>query len=359
MAGHDLLPFLLRVQEECGGAIPFERFMQEALYHPRFGYYSAHIKDVGREGDFSTSATLDEGLGAGIASWIRLRSRELGWRDIPVIEVGAGNGALARSVLGHLGWRKRWQTNYMIHETSPILRERQKRNLRWKGVRWIDSLPQTLGRLHGRALIFSNELVDAFPCRLYLRTETSWEELGVRILPDGSLSEVSLGIPSNTDSFTATENLTLPSPAPVGQRVERHDSYHSWIKAWAPHWKSGSMLTIDYGDVRETLYDRRPEGSLRAYWKHNRYTGPDFYARFGKQDLTADVNFSDLITWGEALGWKTLLYTSQREFMADYQPDSPSPSPFSSSSIFTTLGDAGDARNAFRVLEQQPKSLLG
>ncbi|MCX6958973.1 MAG: class I SAM-dependent methyltransferase, partial [Verrucomicrobia bacterium] len=105
MAGHDLLTFLLRVQEECGGAIPFERFMQEALYHPRFGYYSAHIKDVGREGDFSTSATLDEGLGAAIASWIRLRSRELGWRDIPVIEVGAGNGALARSVLGHLGWK--------------------------------------------------------------------------------------------------------------------------------------------------------------------------------------------------------------------------------------------------------------
>ena len=170
---------------------------------------------------------------------------------------------------------------------------------------------------------------------------------------------MSLGIPSNTDSFTATENLTPPSPAPVGQRVERHDSYHSWIKAWAPHWKSGSMLTIDYGDVREMLYDRRPEGSLRAYWKHNRYTGRDLYARFGKQDLTADVNFSDLIAWGEALDWKTLLYTSQREFMAEYQPGSPSPSPFSSSSIITTLGDAGDARNAFRVLEQQPKSLLG
>ena len=359
MAGHDLLPFLLRVQEECGGAIPFERFMQEALYHPRFGYYSAHIKDVGREGDFSTSATLDEGLGAAIASWIRLRSRELGWRDIPVIEVGAGNGALARSVLGHLGWKTRWQTNYMIHETSPLLRERQKRNLRWKGVRWIDSLPQTLDSLKGRALIFSNELVDAFPCRLFMRTETSWEELGIRILPDGSLSEVSLGITSNAGTPAAPDDLPLHCTAPVGQRVERHDSYHSWIKAWAPHWKSGSMLTIDYGDTEDKLYDRRPEGSLRAYWKHNCYTGRDLYARFGKQDLTADVNFSDLIAWGEALDWKTLLHTSQREFMAAYQPGSTSPSLFLSSSIFTTLGDAGDARNAFRVLDQQPKSLLG
>jgi SAM-dependent MidA family methyltransferase len=134
--------------------------------------------------------------------------------------------------------------------------------------------------------------------------------------------------------------------------VERHDSYHSWIKGWAPHWKSGSILTIDYGDVRETLYDRRPEGSLRAYWKHNRYTGPDLYARFGKQDLTADVNFSDLIAWGEALDWKTILHTTQREFMAEYHPKTS----ITFSTKFITPGDTGDA---FRILEQQPKSLRG
>jgi len=354
--GHDLLSFLRSVQEECGGAIPFERFMQEALYHPRFGYYSAHIKDVGREGDFSTSATLDERLGAAIASWITVRSGELGWKQIPVIEIGAGNGALARSVLSHLGWKTRWRTDYMIHETSPVLRERQKKNLRWKGVRWIDSLPRTLDRLDGRALIFSNELVDAFPCRLLVRREDSWEEIGVRIQSDGSLSEVSLGAPSDTASYTPEESQPLPSPVPDGQRVERHDSYHSWIKAWAHHWKSGSMLTIDYGDVVEKLYDRRPEGSLRAYWKHHRYIGRDLYARFGKQDMTADVNFSDLIAWGEALDWKTNLHATQREFMAEYHPKTSNSSNSPSSAKFLTPGDAGDA---FRVLDQQPKPFSG
>ena len=111
------------------------------------------------------------------------------------------------------------------------------------------------------------------------------------------------------------------------------------------------MLTIDYGDTGEKLYERRPGGSLRAYWKHNRYTGRDLYASFGKQDLTADVNFSDLIAWGEALDWKTRLYTTQREFMAEYHPNPSS----SASPIFTTPGDAGDA---FKVLEQQPKPPL-
>ena len=366
MSGHDLLSFLRQVQEECGGAIPFERFMQEALYHPRFGYYSANIKDVGREGDFSTSATLDEGLGAAIASWIMARSKELGWKHIPVIEIGAGNGALARSVLAHLGWRKRLRTDYMIHETSPIMRERQRKNLRWKGVRWIDSLPQALDQLQGRALIFSNELVDAFPCRLFLRSEDSWEELGVRIQTDGSLSEVRLASPSTPDNFATPSTLPLSPQAPEGQRVERHDSYHSWIRVWAPHWKSGSMLTIDYGDTKERIYTRRPEGSLRAYWKHHRYTGRDLYARFGKQDLTADVNFSDLITWGEALNWKTILHTTQREFMTQFQrreiisPLSRRSSQSTCSSTINPVSDTegtGDAGDTFKVLEQQPKSL--
>jgi len=367
VSGHDLLSFLRQVQEECGGTIPFERFMQEALYHPRFGYYAANIKDVGREGDFSTSATLGDGLGAAIASWITIRSEKLKWRDIPVIEIGAGNGALAQSVLKHLPWRRHWRTDYMIHETSPILRERQKRNLRWRGVRWIDSLPQTLDQLQGRALIFSNELVDAFPCRLFMRSDDLWEELGVKILPNGSLSEVSLAKPSTLGSFATPASLTLPSPIPMGQRVERHDSYHSWIRAWAPHWKSGSMLTIDYGDTKEKLYTRRPEGSLRAYWKHHRYTGRDLYARFGKQDLTADVNFSDLITWGKALGWETIQLTTQHDFMTEFQrsgrvsPQSRRSSQPSFPSVtinpVSDTEDTGDAGYAFKVLEQQPKSL--
>lgn len=368
MSSHNLLTFLRQVQEECGGAIPFERFMQEALYHPRFGYYSANIKDVGRGGDFSTSATLGDGLGAAIASWITRSSEELGWKDIPVIEIGAGNGALAKSVLKHLPWRKRWRTDYMIYETSPILRERQKQILRWRGVRWIDSLPQALDEMQGHALIFSNELVDAFPCRLFMRSDDSWIELGVRILRDGSLSEVSLTAPLTLGGFASPDTLPLPSQALEGQRVERHDSYHSWMRAWAPHWKSGSMLTIDYGDTEERLYTRRPEGSLRAYWKHQRYTGRDLYTRFGKQDLTADVNFSDLITCGEAWGWKTIHFTTQREFLnrfllseANSSPGKGIGQPASPTTINSNIDTEGleGAGNSFKVLEQQPKSLGG
>jgi SAM-dependent MidA family methyltransferase len=333
----DLLCFLLDLQKECGRVIPFERYMQEALYHPNFGYYSSQIRDVGAAGDFSTSATLDKSLGSAIAAWITARSRELGWQRIPVIEIGAGNGALARSVLRHLGWNRRWIVDYMIHETSPILRERQQKQLRWQGVRWINSLTEALEQTQGRSLIFSNELVDAFPCRLFQKVGGIWQELGLSITQQGGLSEQVASCAPADPWFDQFAHL------PEGQRIERHDSYRDWLRAWSPFWKSGAMLTIDYGEQVNSLYERRLAGSLRAYWRHQRLTGANLYARFGKQDLTADVNFSDLISWGEELGWQHRPLLTQREFIGSWIKNL--------SEQATLPSEAGDA---FKVLEHSP-----
>jgi SAM-dependent MidA family methyltransferase len=342
---NDPLSFLKSIQGDCGGVITFERFMQEALHHPVFGYYAKHIQDVGSKGDFSTSATLDPHLGKAIARWCVARSWELGWKTIPIIEIGAGSGHLARLVLKHLGWRNRFRTDYMICETSPTLRKRQEKNLQWYRIRWINSLEEGLKKTEGKALIFSNELVDAFPCRVFQKSEGFWRELGITLHADGSLSEKLLA-PIDDDTW-----LQDFSTLPEGQRVERHDSYRSWLQQWGPQWREGRLLTIDYGDRSASLYAGSPRGSLRAYWKHQRYSGRNLYARFGKQDLTADVNFSDLIEWGKCLGWGERDFMTQREFLKQWIPKKDL---FRSSSRFLVPGDAGDA---FKVLEQSPAIL--
>jgi len=342
VSADNLLSFLLELQGECGGAIPFERYMQEALYHPRFGYYASQIRDVGAGGDFSTSATLDTGLGPAIVAWITARAGELAWKQIPIIEVGAGNGSLCRSILQNLNWKIRWRIRYTIHETSPVLKKAQQQLLRWRGVRWIDSLEAALRQSQGKALIFSNELVDAFPCHLFEKKRGVWHEIGVKISDQGNLSEVSLGAITEDAWFAQFGTLS------EGQRVERHDSFCDWLRGWSGDWKEGAMLTIDYGDIADELYKRRPEGSLRAYWRHQRLTGKDLYARFGKQDLTADVNFSDLISWGEVLGWKAFPLMTQREFVKTWLPEKKQ---HLLSERFSIPGDAGDA---FKVLEQRP-----
>jgi SAM-dependent MidA family methyltransferase len=106
------------------------------------------------------------------------------------------------------------------------------------------------------------------------------------------------------------------------------------------------MLTIDYGDQQMAQRRLPVQGTLRAYWKHQRFTGREIYARFGKQDITADVNFSDLIRWGEELGWRSELLATQREFLGTRL----TPSQIGmTSGRFSTTSDAGDA---FMVLEQ-------
>lgn len=74
------------------------------------------------------------------------------------------------------------------------------------------------------------------------------------------------------------------------------------------------MLTVDYGGVGGSQYHRKMAGSLRAFWRHQCLTGSAVYSRFGEQDLTADVEFTDLETWGQKLGWKTL----QKQTLAEW-----------------------------------------
>lgn len=320
-----MAPFLLALQEELGGSIPFHRFMQEALYNPSFGYYSSRINTVGRRGDFSTMATLDRSLAKAIAGWIRSR----GCRDI--IEIGAGSGQLARDILAELGWWKRLGVRYHIVEVSSPLREIQRKLLRGWRISWHDSVDAALGTVGGEADLFSNELVDAFPCRVFEKTAGDWQELNVHI-SGGRVSEtLKPAIPPNSSVFS--------EPFATGQRVEVHESYHQWLKNWAPRWASGEMLTIDYGDTMPSLYHRRPAGSLRGYAAHQVLTGTSIYQAPGRCDLTADVNFSDLEKLGIEIGWQNLRHTTLEAFIG-----------LSESSPFHP------AARAFRAILQTPRS---
>jgi SAM-dependent MidA family methyltransferase len=311
-------PYLLALQDELGGSIPFERFMREALYNPNFGYYTTGIRSVGRRGDFSTMATLDQSLAKAIAAWIR----ETKARD--VIEIGAGNGQLAHDVLKALGWWRRWSIRYHIVEVSGPLRAIQQKLLRGRNVVWHDSPRAALLATGGVAAIFSNELPDAFPCRIFEKTSEGWRELHLRIEKGAFHERLQPGVLPESSAFDCP-----------GQRVEVHESYHQWLREWAPAWKSGTMLTIDYGDTIDALYHRRPRGSMRGYAHHQCLTGAEILQAPGRMDLTADVNFTDLQHWGEAFGWKTKRNSTLTEFLPE-----------------DTRSEFREASKAFRVLEQ-------
>jgi SAM-dependent MidA family methyltransferase len=318
----DLRTFLDQTFARCGGEMSFEDFMAMALYDPEIGYYTTGISDVGgRVGDFATSASLSGALGKAIAGWIRSEMRPLLAKGGPVhlIEVGGGNGALAAAVLKSLGWWRRRRVRYHLVEISPRLQEKQRETLARYDVTWHGEIATALRSAEGRALIFSNELVDAFPAK-WLRWNAGadlWEEIFVSYDAATGLKEVFRPCPPDLDPETYSA-LALPNRSD-GQRIEILPAFRHWINNLSLHWKTGAMLTIDYGSPEASgVYHRRSAGTMRAYFRHERIEGGGVYSRIGRQDLTADVNFADLMRWGEALGWETVSLATQREFLERY-----------------------------------------
>ncbi|MFD2157968.1 SAM-dependent methyltransferase, partial [Rubritalea tangerina] len=284
----------------------FDAFMQHALHDPTHGYYARKIKTVGHRGDFSTTATLSPTLGKAIAaraaSWLKQNPG-----PFHLIEIGAGDGSLAEAVIKSLPLMLRLKLKYHIVETSSPLTKEQQTRLKPHRITWHTTPLDALKASSGRAFIFSNELVDAFPVRIFQQNQNQWEELHW----DGS-----------AESFTPCSNLpissSITSSHPENHRVEIHESYHEWLEEWICAWREGEMITIDYGDTYPEIYHRRPQGTIRAFLLHENLTGPAIYQNVGHQDLTADVNFTDLMQWGESMGLETIDYCTQNAFLTPH-----------------------------------------
>ncbi len=320
---------------ETGGALPFETWMRRALHHPRLGYYATRIRTVGRRGDFATAATLHRALGEAVAAWAARRSHELSRRGPlrrwHLVEVGPGTGELAQAVLDALPLRARFGLVYHLVETSLSLGMEQRTRLAalrpslralagvtW--IRWHDRIEEALDEAGGRALVFSSELVDAFPVTAVRWHRGGWQELCLGW--DGSAWRETWRRLEPVRLRGAACSLLERAPRlPEGQRGELGLAAREWLLGWAPALREGAVLTLDYGGRLDDLLDRRPGGTLRAYFHHQRIEGPAVLERFGRQDVTADVNFDDLMRWGEEAGLATARLESQREFLLRYRPD--------------------------------------
>ncbi|NJM38096.1 MAG: hypothetical protein HC845_09700 [Akkermansiaceae bacterium] len=96
------------------------------------------------------------------------------------------------------------------------------------------------------------------------------------------------------------------------------------------------------GDGERSL-SCRPLGSVRGYLLQHRVEGAAIYENVGRQDLTADVNFTDLMNWSRpAMSQQNL--TSLRDFLKNY-----------TSPADRELTDELGAGSAFLVLEEQKR----
>ena len=254
--------------------------MEEVL---RF-YYASPRNPIGMEGDFYTSADLDPVFGQLLARQFTQWAAE--FDSFTIVELGAGKGLLARSILKHCKFP------YMILERSPAMRALQEELLKDYDVRWIDELPAGI-----TGCVFSNEFFDALPVHRV-------------VLRDGVLKEIYV-----TEDFREIEidpPDVLALPVREDQIVEINLEARHWIRRIAASIHRGYHLAIDYGYLRDEFY-AQPRGTLMCYWHHQAVEDP--YIRIGEQDITAHVNFSDLIDEGTAASLETVRFTTQMDYL--------------------------------------------
>ncbi len=347
------------------GVMSFERFMEEALYHPRFGYYSSNIATVGRRGDFSTSVTISDVIARAACVWALREKKAILQAGMSrrwnVIEVGAGDGSFARDFIAQTPVMHRALLSYHIVEKSAPLKRKQAETAPKSKIKWHEDIGDALDASEGNALIIANELADAFPARRlrYNANNRQWEELFLRDMGHDGLTEFFKPIGGDVKAVDSTVTEDWDSEIQAledGQLVETLTSYHEWLQSWAPKLKRGAFLTIDYGDAFPRLYAKRPKGTIRGYFQGVCAKDTEIYDRFGHQDLTTDVNFTDLLNWGSDLGFTNVSMQKQREFLATMLPELEQPGPAQQDPAVEFLMSPYGAGDAFKDLWQRKTS---
>lgn len=245
----------LGARADGDGFIRFDDFMEIALYHPTEGYYRRAHERVGRSAqtDYFTASSLGPVFGElVVACCVNL----LGANDpanFKFVEYGAEGG---RSVLD--GVEHPFTAVETIGLTDP-------------------------GVIEGAAVVFSNELFDAQPCRRFRSTTGGWEELGVRCHEAGI---------SDAVRNVISPPLDLPPPSAPGYHLDWPTGAERLAEQIVGQPWHGLFVAFDYGKRWQELTDSVPQGTARAYHRHRQKTA--LLEAMGTQDLTCHVCWDHL-----------------------------------------------------------------
>jgi SAM-dependent MidA family methyltransferase len=304
---------LLRAQiEAAGGAVSFERFMETVLYAPGLGYYSAGARKFGAGGDFVTAPEISELFGRCVARQCAQVLRTAGG---DILEIGAGTGRLAGTLLQALAEGGTLPERYAILEVSADLANRQREYLQMlpaalrERVVWLDRLP----RAPLRGVILANEVLDALPCSRIVVRGGVLHELAVAIEGD-DLVEREQQAPESLQQAWSSIVRGLPMPLPDGYRSEVCLRVDSWIAGVGACLERGLFLLFDYGLPRSHYYHpQRVDGTLRCHFKQRAHSNP--FVNVGVQDITAWVDFTRVAEAAVAADLEVLGFVTQAAFL--------------------------------------------
>lgn len=316
-SGAPTLAERLRARIRRAGAISFRDWMEAALYDEHDGYYFRRdLKRWGRAGDYRTAPERSPLFAATFASYFAKLYEELGaphaWT---IFEAGAGAGDFAHGVLQTLQRDNPHifsATRYVIDEASTDARERARQRLsEFADHVEFRRLAET-GEAVNEGIVFSNELLDAFPVHQVTAHGGKLFELFVDLdEADGFVLTKSEPSTPQLADYLVRSGVELAE----GQIAEVNLEVEGWMRCAASVFKRGYLILLDYGAEANDLYSaqHRRKGTLRAFHHHSFVE--DVLSRPGEQDLTTTIDWTNVRRIGMELGLQTVCFERQDEFL--------------------------------------------
>jgi len=297
-----LLAEEIRVIIETEGPMPFDRFMELCLCHPRHGYYLTR-DPFGVDGDFVTAPEISQVFGELLGLWAAHMWSVMGRPErVRLVELGPGRGTLMSDALRACRVAPEFLAALDVHmiETSPVLRDRQRETLAQEQVpvSWAPSFDLVPD---GPLIVLANEFFDALPVRHFVRAEEGWCE---KLIGNGADGRLYAGIAASPEPL-------IRADAPVGSVLEIGAASHQYMARVARRITDfgGAALVVDYGHAQTALGE-----TVQALWRHQPI---DPLEAPGECDVTAHVDFASLARAAEASGANVWGPTTQAQFLTE------------------------------------------
>jgi SAM-dependent MidA family methyltransferase len=302
----DDLAARLRERIRREGPISFADFMEAALYDPEEGYYSRGAP-IGEGGDFVTSPSVSPAFAATLARIFARDAASLAG-DLTFVDIGAGEGRFLSDFARALERDSpdvAARTRLVAVERAPAARKK----LAADGF----TVFPDVAAAPVRGWIFANELYDALPVsRVIGAGDDGIEELRIGLEGD-RFAWTRAPASEALQAHLARLAITL-QPGQIGEISLNAAPVHRRL---AGAIERGRLVAFDYGHRTRILYHplARPLGTLAVHARGRR--GGDPLEDVGEVDLTAHVDWDDLIAAGEAEGLTTSGVFKQGRFLAE------------------------------------------
>ncbi len=282
------------------GKINIAEFIQLCQFE-NDGYYLKN-NPIGEKNDFITAPEISQMFGEILTVFLINYWNEKIKNDFNLVELGPGKGTLIRDLIRTANKHKQFlnAANLTLVEKNNNLINIQKNSINFKRAKWSHEF--NIHKNTNPYIIYSNEFFDCFAVRQFYKKE-EWHEKFVKYDSSKQIYKFTSEKINNIKLLKFLEKFDNVKVAEISEsRMKYFDKVCKIIKK-----NKGIFVTIDYGYKNPPNYL-----TLQTIYNHKK---THLFENLGNQDITAHVDFDELIRIANKNKLKINTFCTQRDFL--------------------------------------------